>query len=486
MSVNHQTTMQAHKVVLSQFKATELANEGDSGAVKIVIPASSLTEGGCYFVQPKMIPAEFNKVDGKPSLVPSLTTKHPLILDSDGIPWPEGNMWIYSMLADQLDLQTSTLQGWADDLTAYLRWLNEYNIDWLNFPSQKMYRPTYRYNGYLRTLIAAKKIAASTAKRRMSVVIRFYRWLMDQELFIPRHAPWIEKDVSIPVKGDNGKNVNKTVTTTDISIHDKKQDDPYTESIIDDGKLRPLSQQEQEWLLEALTALGNIEMTLIHLFGMVTGARIQTILTFQVRHFQKDPLDIPEEWRCPVGPGTGIDTKNDKKSVLHIPRWFYEKVHIYVKSERARKRRLRSPGGDTDQQYVFLSIRGNPLYESKLDKSSGEANGLKYDRVGKGVRQYITDYIIPYIRIKYNKLFHYQFHDTRATFGLNLVDDRLKLLADGLANLSEILEYVRVRLDHNRLSTTERYLNYRRRLRLAHAVQDGWETHIKNLAQQAL
>jgi integrase len=486
MSANHQTIKLARKIILNRFEVTKLAEEGESGAVKIIIPASSLTNGGRYFLRPKMIPEVDFQADGKQDRMPSRATKHPLILDSDGVPWPEGNLWLLSEREANQSLETSTYLGWGDDLTAFLQWVNEYSIDWLNFPSQKQFRPTYRYRGYLRTLISGGKIAASTAKRRMSVVIRFYRWLKEEELYIPQHAPWDERDVRVASNDLYGKKITKIVTTTDLSIRETKQIDPYSEFIIDNGKLRPLSQQEQEWLLGALTALGNTEMTLIHLFGLVTGARIQTILTFRVQNFLEDPKNIPKEWCCQVGPGTFIDTKNDKKLVLHIPQWFYEMVHTYVNSERAKQRRLHASGGDTENQYLFLSIRGNPLYESKFEKANGKPSDLKYDRVGKGVRQYITDYIIPYIRKNYNDTFHYKFHDTRATFGMNLVDDRMKLLADGRTNLIEVLDYVRVRMSHSQLSITERYLNYRSRLRLASAVQDDWETHLENLSRQAM
>ena len=116
-----------------------------------------------------------------------------------------------------------------------------------------------------------------------------------------------------------------------------KQDDPYDGTINDDGKLRPLTQEEQAWLIGTLVCLGNTEMTLIHLMGLLTGARIQTILTFCVRHVQLDLDDGQKELRLAVGPGTGIDTKWDKQMALHIPTWFYRMLRTYAHSERAKE-----------------------------------------------------------------------------------------------------------------------------------------------------
>jgi integrase len=48
------------------------------------------------------------------------------------------------------------------------------------------------------------------------------------------------------------------------------------------------------------------------------------------------------------------------------------------------------------------------------------------------------------------------------------------------------MEFVRVRMGHSSLATTERYLTYRSRLDLARAVQDGWEARLEMLARQAM
>jgi integrase len=274
----------------------------------------------------------------------------------------------------------------------------------------------------------------------MSVVIRFYRWLVDEQVFTPSHSPWKEGERYVQVTDRYGARSHKRVITTDLSITVPRQDDPFDGHIDDGGKLRPLSANEQEWLLDSLLSLGNTEITLIHLFALVTGARVQTILTFKV----KDVLDnrkIPSSGpvRIAVGPGTGIDTKKGKRLVLHMPVWFYEALQTYAKSERAARRRQRAEGGDTDQQYLFLTKGAVPYYLNSQDDGGSRMATLRHKKRGQGVRQYIRDYLIPMIRDGHSASFHYRFHDLRATFGMNLLDKLLKLVQEGRMTLSEAL-----------------------------------------------
>jgi integrase len=52
--------------------------------------------------------------------------------------------------------------------------------------------------------------------------------------------------------------------------------------------------------------------------------------------------------------------------------------------------------------------------------------------------------------------------------------------------LKEALDFVQVRMGHSSLMTTERYLSFRSRLKIARAVQDGWESALERMANRAL
>jgi hypothetical protein len=413
----------------------------------------------------------------------------PVVVDTSGVPWAEAAVYLLSRLEEALAPSMSTYAAIAEDLANYRRFLDEYEVDWTDFPLQKLQRPTYRFNGHLRHAVSAGEIASATAKRRMGSVIAFYRWLEVEKVFKPAQTPWKESDHYVQYLDGLGFRRSKTVVKTDLSISIPKQHDPYDGLIEDGGKLRPLPLEEQEWLLDALVSLGNTEMTLVHLFALVTGARIQTVCTFRLRHVliemakeQRDHL------RLPVGHGTGIDTKRQKQLVLHIPIWFYRMLQVYAQSARAAGRRKRAAGGDHKNQYLFLSQRGAPLYQGKLEGLSFDgANRLRHPKCGQGVRQFITERIIPFVRAKYKaKAFHYRFHDLRATAGMNWTDHQLKLVEIGQATLHQAREFVRVRLGHNSSSVTDRYLQYRHNVRLVRWAEEEHEIHLKALCERAM
>ncbi len=477
------------KILLPHFTLTEVVGSGDDEAVPVAIAAYPHRPEETYFVRPLTIGVDGKRRDGKPRWVKSQFNLFPVVLDSHGVPWAEATVYLLSRLESVTAPAMATYASIAEDLAAYRRFLDETGIDWTEFPSQKLSRPTYRYNAHLKFAVGAGEVAATTAKRRMSAVIAFYSWLKEEGTLDPENAPWRESDRYVQFKDHLGFKVSKTVTTTDVSIRVAKQHDPYDGTIDDGGKLRPLPLQEQEWLLDALVSLGNTEMTLVHLFALLTGARIQTILTFRVRHACLE-LDGARsgEIRFPVGSGTGIDTKHDKQMVLHIPVWFYRMLHTYAGSERARRRRVLASGGDTEDQYLFLSVRGAPLYQGKAEALAfDESNTLRHRKAGQGVRQFIIERVIPFIRDKYGvDDFHYQFHDTRATAGMNWTDHQLKLVEQGKATLKEAREFVKTRMGHESSATTDLYLQYRRNLAHVRRVGESYEGHLKQLAARAM
>lgn len=477
-------TQVARKILLPIFVLTELTESTGHESILIKLPAGS--PNTAYFIRPK--PTETVIKHGL-SQARSNFNLFPIVLDADAVPWAEANIYLLARMQDSLNLVMSTYSSIADDLAAYRRFLDETQIDWTDFPKHKLSRPTYRYSGHLRLAVAAGAIAGSTAKRRMSAVISFYTWLNDEGVLIPNHAPWKASDRYIGLKDTRGFNFTKRVVTTDVSIRVLKQNDPYAGTIDDGGRLRPLSQEEQGWLVDALTSIGNTEMTLIHLFGLLTGARIQTILTFRLHHVLTE-VENPSlfELRFPVGPSTGIDTKNDKQIVLHIPLWFYKILRTYAHSDRARRRRCIAEGGDVEDQYLFLSVRGAPLYQCKAESQNfDESSHLRHTKTGQGVRQFMTERVIPFIRDKYNApKFHYKFHDIRASFGMNLTDIQLDRVNKGEVTLHQAREFVKTRMCHESSATTDLYLQYRNNLRFIRSVGAEYDNHLRCLAQHAL
>lgn len=473
----------ARRILLPKFTMTEMCDETDVGALRVTVSRTT------YYRRAKHTPNEAKRWDGKPNWVKHEFNLFPIVLDSFGIPWAEAAIYIMSRIENKHFPSMSTFASVADDLAAYRRYLDERRVDWMEFPINKLTRPTYRFNAYLKISVSAGEMSSLTAKRRMGSVIAFYRWFLDEKIFEAANIPWIERDHLVRFSDRQGFAHTKVIKTTDLVIAAPKQDDPYAGTIEDGAKLRPLSPQEQAYLLDALSSIGNTEMSLVHVFALLTGARIQTILTIRIKDLD---LPIPQnpdvDCRLPVGHGTGIDTKFDKQMVLHIPQWFWRQLQVYADSPRGRNRRLRANGGDISSQYLFLSRRGAPFYQSKEDslRFDPEAH-LRHMKSGQAVRQFIGERVVPYVR---NVLgisgFYYRFHDLRATAGMNWTDHQLELVERGRITLNDAREYVRVRLGHESAETTDRYLRFRKDLEQVRRIEESHEIYLRELCDAAI
>lgn len=126
------------------------------------------------------------------------------------------------------------------------------------------------------------------------------------------------------------------------------------------------------------------------------------------------------------------------------------------------------------------------MYAAHGDHAFAKSKARRHIKTGQAVRQYMQDYIIPFIRKKYDSNFDYRFHDLRATFGMNLVDIREPLMNDGKLSYTDVLGFVQARMNHESPATTERYLRYRKRMKVVRAAQDDWESKLKRMIDLAL
>lgn len=475
MSKSESSARSARTVVLPAYTLTTVCDPAESDAQLVTACVER------YAVKPVTQPNSFSQRCATVSF-----NLMPVVLDGVGAPWAEAQLYLMSRLDGAINPAMSTFHGLADDLAAFKRYLEEHDVDYTPFPVLKHLRPTYRYRGYLNQAIQLKEVAASTAKRRMATVVGFYRWLVSEGLIVPANQPWVEGDAYISYKDNKGFEHSKHVATTDVAIRTPKQDDPYAETITDGGDLRPLPEDEQLALLEALKDLGNTEMSLAHHVGMFTGSRIQAALTLRLKHVRLELPDDVAEVRIPVGPGTGIDTKNSKRMSIFMPRWLYERLRVYSYSPRAAIRQGRA-GGDFDNQYLFLTNRGAPMYEARDGRAEfDETAEARYAKEGQVVRQFITDAVIPRVSAKLGRAFKYRYHDLRATYGMNLTDSQLQLVAQGKITLHQAREFVKVRMGHESSATTDLYLQYRPHRAQVRQVVEAHEGHLHNLTVMAL
>ncbi|HCD1335666.1 TPA: site-specific integrase, partial [Klebsiella variicola subsp. variicola] len=290
-------------------------------------------------------------------------------------------------------------------------------------------------------------------------MIKFYRYLTEEKYFKPSYPLWNERDLYIKTWDTRGSSFHLKKVTTDLNINTTINDNPFSSDIIDGGRLRPLTKPEQLILIETISTLQNTEMLLIHLIALLTGARIQTVLTLRRSHFLK-PADITDKFfNIKVGHGTNIDNKKDKNLILFFPKLLYNKIRVYILSQRYLSRANKIKSHEFND-YIFLSNRGVPYYLSKESlKSTVTQPEERTMHNGEAVRQFISKRVIPIMRDKLsNEKYTFRFHDLRATFGMNLSESQISLVEEGKQSLHDAREYVKARMGHSSIEITDRYL----------------------------
>ena len=402
----------------------------------------------------------------------------PVLIRGDGTPWDLGNLYLMGKFTEMAKLAPpviATLISTAKHLVMYLRWIEHLraegnDIHELYFPREEEKRVTWAYYRYLKRLLRQKDeqpISLSVARARMQAVIGFYRGLLKWDLIKEsaiENVAYKSTIIGIPIVNSVGIRIMKTVETTNFKI--PKPERQRLGVIKDGGTLRPLTEDEQLVILEQLRVSGNRTFQMMCLLTLYTGARIQTVCTLRV----KDIYNLLKkrskngEVLLPIGQGTGVDTKNQKRYRLHIPIELVGMLYDYLKSEEYQQRRSLSFYGDSDENYVFLTSNGSPYYTSTseiIDRQEGKFSKRisAKDRVsftlqeGNAVRNYLSR-LIRDIRLKHPDFNLFRFHDLRATFGMNFVRD-----ADA-SGAKDIREELKQRMGHSSFNTTQSYLNF--------------------------
>ncbi|VTO24550.1 Site-specific recombinase XerD [Klebsiella variicola] len=427
----------------------------------------------------KAVPAL--KVNGK--IIKNYSYNYfPIILNNDGSLWREAILYITDKANSDFNYKISTYHSIISDLTHFKNFIDENNINMFNFPKMKLLRPTYRYRNYLLLLVQNDELSSHTAKRRVSCMINFYRYLIEDNHFKPSFPLWNERDLYIKTYDSRGSSFNVKKNTTDLKIKSVINDNPFSSELIDGGKLQPLTRHEQLTLIETIHTLQNTEMLLIHLIALLTGARIQTVLTLRKSHFLK-PMDINDYFcNIAIGHGTNIDNKKDKNLMLIFPKLLYNKIRVYVLSERHLNRASKIKNNEY-KDYIFLSNRGVPYYLGKESlKSDLTQPGERTMHNGEAVRQFISKRVIPIMRSKLsNDKYTFRFHDLRATFGMNLSESQMRLVEEGKQSLYNAREYVKARMGHTTLEMTDRYLNSKINYNTYMSHQENYEEYINIL-----
>lgn len=370
-------------------------------------------------------------------------------------------------------VKEGTISSRSEVLVEFFKFCEYEKIEWRETPRNKLKKPIYRYSKHLQNLINEGALSPSTAKRKISTVIGFYKdcennYGLD---FFGQHPPYTDKMTQFT----DPKGRIRLAVTQEEQIKVSKEISADSHLYIDDGgKLKPLSPSEQIVLhdvLDSITVRKNIEMRYIFKTGLKTGARLQSVLTLSIKDIYVN-LDIPEEYEdvnhiIQAGRSHIADSKNSKNINIFVPYSWIEALKVYADSPRYKKRRdkyfenigIKNP---TEKQraeaYLFLTNRGTPFYDRQADLQTYNPDNTRGQaRIGGGVHDFLTDHILPAMRNKLGAGYRFHFHDLRATFGVNLRDQLRDLYPE---NTEEIYKQIQARLSHSHRSTTEMYVKY--------------------------
>lgn len=475
----HKVEQDVGRVTHPQGKLTKY----DSEAYRLLIPEFRLLNVTSPNSSAEISELDYEFVESREGYYPNF----PVIIQSDGSPWEIGNLYLVVLLQKAPIYESRSFRSKADHLLDYLRFLEDEVLDYLYFPANDMLKVTYRYRRRLMAQIDAGEIGRGTASARINAVVNFYKSiirydLVDRSLF--KHEPFEAVRKYIWIESNFGLGKIMPVESHDLAIMVPKAQ-KLPEFVSDGGPLRPLSIEEQEHILEALLQSSR-EYQLMFYLSLFTGARIQTVCTIQVRHvWQK--LDGDGNLRLPIGKGTGVDTKGGRNMTLIIPGWLVESLRVYSRSAASSKRREISFYGNVDNNYLFLTNNGSEHYTSKAEIKHREnrvvsSRASDRDKIygsireGATVRQFISETLIPRIRILEPDFLDFRFHDLRASFGMNLLEHEIEIR--GQNGVMAAVEYVQQRMGHSDKKVTLQYLNYKTNLQRKSEIQSKYEARL--------
>lgn len=393
------------------------------------------------------------------------TFNFPMIIQSSGEIWEIANVYLMYCLEEIRDLDGEILYNFATDLLDYLKFIEDRKSHFLDLPKFRSNRITTKYERYLRDQVENLVIAPDTAKRRINKVIHFYKTCIKQNFLTAKdfdYVPYEERLIRVTIVTTDGYEKEIETKSHDHAIAGSPPN--RDENLIyDDGALRPLSKREQLLYLEYLERYGTRELQLMTYIALFTGARIQTICTLRVKHLKNLPLMSDKKtYKLTVGNETGVDTKNGKKHHLELPLKIKKLIDNYFGSEEWKERAKKSFYGECDNNYIFLTKKGNPYYTSKREKldvkyqvDSGEYTGKYLIYKGNAVRKNLSD-VLEKLCEDYLDYQDFRFHDLRATFGMNLV----RKLEEFGYSPNVIKNKVKTKMGHDSDSTTDLYLKY--------------------------
>ncbi|QNH52046.1 hypothetical protein HWI77_04520 [Acinetobacter venetianus] len=196
--------------------------------------------------------------------------RFPSLIKSDNTVWHLASTYLNHLLIDQRK-STALLESVSSDLIDFLRFLEDTELDILYLPPKPEKRVTYQFHTSLLQRIRLGLISPSTARQRMNRVLRFYDYLISENVFTPeelKNRPYEKIKTYVSCISSTGDVYKKQIDSSNLKIRHSPRPS-YGDEIIDGGRLHPLSMIEQQIFLKYLEQYGSrAELFMIHISQM--------------------------------------------------------------------------------------------------------------------------------------------------------------------------------------------------------------------------
>jgi integrase len=365
----------------------------------------------------------------------------PQIMWADGTPWREANLWAIKRLRGRI-ANTKTIWSEMKHVRAYALWLEQENVSWWDFPTRAEDRCLIRFRGHLIYCRDEGILAPSTVKQRMGAVIRFYRWLEANRIIDTNRPLWKERTYGIHLVDDFGFKRTLSVSTTDLSIPNRK----LIGSTLEEGLL-PIPTADVADILNFSKKNASPELYLFLYLGFWTGMRFGTIADLKIDTIVNAPPNprMPGFHLLAVGPAAkpSVHTKFGVSGQISISAENITLIKEYIYSTRRLNRVILSRA--ENQNLVFLNRFGRGYGTEGSNSSRGIS--VELGRLRKAASNE---------RVNAFKNFH--FHQTRCTFATELarlslpygISFALKMVKESLLHKDETtsLNYIKFVEDH--------------------------------------
>ena len=214
--------------------------------------------------------------------------RFPSLIKSDNTVWHLASTYFNHLLIHGKK-SAALLESVASDLIDFLRFLEETELEILYLPPKAEKRVTYQFHTSLLQRIRLGLISPSTARQRMNRILRFYDFLLAENVFTPeelKNRPYEKIKTYVSCVTSSGDIYKKQVNSSNLKIRHSPRPS-YGDEIIDGGRLHPLSPNEKEIFLQYLEQYASRDFQLICYTALYTGARLQTICTIRAFHIKE-------------------------------------------------------------------------------------------------------------------------------------------------------------------------------------------------------